>query len=167
MEFDYFHDEGGSAFEDYYGFVRQVAREDFEVCEVVQRNLGRGVYGEGVLNGGKETGVVCKCRVVTLCFFPFWVSCLAGELEWLADAGGQIINREFWSWCWSSIVARNLGRLWQLRSRSPAKIGGFTTAISRPLGCCLTFTYTPKSRYHSARAYGQILQLPTNPYHLA
>jgi len=41
----------------YYKFVRQVAMEDFELCEIAQSNLERGVYGEGILNLEKENGV--------------------------------------------------------------------------------------------------------------
>jgi len=41
----------------YYKFVRQVAMEDFELCEIAQSNLERGVYGEGILNPEKENGV--------------------------------------------------------------------------------------------------------------
>lgn len=60
MEFDYFHMESGDKFEDYYKFVRQVAMEDFELCERAQKNLEKGVYSEGVLNPVKENGVACK-----------------------------------------------------------------------------------------------------------
>lgn len=60
MEFDYFHMQEGEAFEEYYRFVRQVALEDFELCERAQENLERGVYAEGILNPEKETGVACK-----------------------------------------------------------------------------------------------------------
>jgi hypothetical protein len=60
MEFDYYHLESGDKFEDYYKFVRQVAMEDFELCEKAQENLMKGVYNEGVLNPVKENGVVCK-----------------------------------------------------------------------------------------------------------
>lgn len=42
----------------YFKFVRQVALEDFELCEIAQKNLGTGVYGEGILNPLKENGVV-------------------------------------------------------------------------------------------------------------
>jgi len=41
----------------YFKFVRQVAIEDFELCEIAQANLERGVYGEGILNPNKENGV--------------------------------------------------------------------------------------------------------------
>ncbi|CAG8948817.1 hypothetical protein HYFRA_00001940 [Hymenoscyphus fraxineus] len=44
-------------FEEYFKFVRQVAIEDFELCEKAQKNLEAGVYGEGVLNPNKENGV--------------------------------------------------------------------------------------------------------------
>lgn len=60
MEFDYYHMESGDKFEDYYKFVRQVAMEDFELCEKAQENLQKGVYNEGILNPEKETGVACK-----------------------------------------------------------------------------------------------------------
>ncbi|KAI2726545.1 hypothetical protein CBS147354_4260 [Penicillium roqueforti] len=57
MEFDYFHLESGDKFEEYFKFVRQVAMEDFELCEKAQSNLARGVYHEGILNPNKENGV--------------------------------------------------------------------------------------------------------------
>ncbi|KAG0644982.1 Carnitine monooxygenase alpha subunit [Hyphodiscus hymeniophilus] len=57
MEFDYYHAGTEEEFEEYYKFVRQVALEDFELCEKAQENLERGVYGEGVLNPAKENGV--------------------------------------------------------------------------------------------------------------
>ncbi|KAK0365464.1 hypothetical protein LTR91_005953 [Friedmanniomyces endolithicus] len=57
MEFDYYNVVEGEEFEEYYKFVRQVADEDFELCETVQGNLERGVYAEGVLNSVKENGV--------------------------------------------------------------------------------------------------------------
>jgi hypothetical protein len=60
MEFDYYHIESGEKFEDYYKFVRQVAIEDFELCEKAQANLEKGIYSEGILNPIKETGVACK-----------------------------------------------------------------------------------------------------------
>lgn len=60
MEFDYFHLESGEKFEVYYKFVRQVALEDFELCEKAQENLEKGIYSEGILNPVKETGVVCE-----------------------------------------------------------------------------------------------------------
>ena len=59
MEFDYFHMESGNKFEEYYKFVRQVAVEDFELCEKAQGNLENGIYSEGILNPSKETGVAC------------------------------------------------------------------------------------------------------------
>ncbi|RVX66485.1 hypothetical protein B0A52_09769 [Exophiala mesophila] len=61
MEFDYYFDDGKGGtegFEDYYKFVRKVALEDFELCEVAQENLWRGVYSQGVLNQVKESGVL-------------------------------------------------------------------------------------------------------------
>jgi hypothetical protein len=61
MEFDYYHKEDGDKFEDYFKFVRQVAMEDYELCEKAQENLEKGVYTEGILNPIKETGVACKC----------------------------------------------------------------------------------------------------------
>ncbi|KAF2084321.1 Bet v1-like protein [Saccharata proteae CBS 121410] len=57
MEFDYYHEETGDKFEEYFRFVRQVALEDFELCEKAQENLDRGVYSEGILNPKKENGV--------------------------------------------------------------------------------------------------------------
>ena len=65
MEFDYYFDDGKGGtegFEDYYKFVRKVALEDFELCEVAQENLWRGVYSQGVLNQVKESGVLRKYR---------------------------------------------------------------------------------------------------------
>lgn len=64
MEFDYYHKETGDKFEEYYKFVRQVAMEDFELCEKAQENLERGIYAEGILNPVKETGVACKSKVI-------------------------------------------------------------------------------------------------------
>ncbi|KMW68654.1 hypothetical protein BDDG_12950 [Blastomyces dermatitidis ATCC 18188] len=57
MEFDYYHLELGDKFEKYFKFVRQVAMEDYELCERAQENLQKGVYNEGILNPVKETGV--------------------------------------------------------------------------------------------------------------
>jgi hypothetical protein len=57
MEFDYYHAGTDEEFEEYFKFVRQVALEDFELCEKAQENLQRGVYGEGILNPNKENGV--------------------------------------------------------------------------------------------------------------
>lgn len=59
MEFDYYHLESGDKFEEYFKFVRQVAMEDYELCEKAQENLEKGVYNEGILNPEKETGVAC------------------------------------------------------------------------------------------------------------
>ena len=58
MEFDYYHSGTDAEFEEYFKFVRQVAMEDFELCEKAQENLERGVYGEGILNPVKENGVL-------------------------------------------------------------------------------------------------------------
>lgn len=52
-----------------YRFVRQVALEDFELCEKAQQNLERGVYGEGILNPNKENGVVFYQRRVRECVY--------------------------------------------------------------------------------------------------
>jgi hypothetical protein len=60
MEFDYYHVAEGEEFENYYKFVRQVALEDFELCEKAQANLEKGIYHEGILNPNQETGVACK-----------------------------------------------------------------------------------------------------------
>ncbi|RDL40856.1 Bet v1-like protein [Venustampulla echinocandica] len=57
MEFDYYYSGTDEEFEEYFKFVRQVAMEDFELCEKAQANLERGVYAEGVLNPVKENGV--------------------------------------------------------------------------------------------------------------
>ncbi|CEL01716.1 hypothetical protein ASPCAL01295 [Aspergillus calidoustus] len=57
MEFDYYHMETGEKFEEYFRFVRQVAMEDYELCEKAQENLTKGVYREGILNPEKENGV--------------------------------------------------------------------------------------------------------------
>ncbi len=57
MEFDYYHKGTDAEFEEYFKFVRQVAMEDFELCEKAQANLEKGVYGEGILNPKKENGV--------------------------------------------------------------------------------------------------------------
>ncbi|KAF2723001.1 hypothetical protein K431DRAFT_311394 [Polychaeton citri CBS 116435] len=68
MEFDYFNVDEGEKFEEYYKFVRQVAIEDFELCEKAQYNLERGIYAEGILNPVKETGVAYyQQRVLELC----------------------------------------------------------------------------------------------------
>ncbi|KAF2840753.1 hypothetical protein M501DRAFT_1001781 [Patellaria atrata CBS 101060] len=64
MEFDYYHLETGDKFEDYFKFVRQVAMEDFELCEKAQDNLQNGIYTEGILNSVKETGVAFYQRRV-------------------------------------------------------------------------------------------------------
>lgn len=69
MEFDYYHNGTEEEFDEYYKFVRQVALEDFELCEKAQWNLERGVYGEGVLNPNKENGVVFYQRRVRECVY--------------------------------------------------------------------------------------------------
>lgn len=63
MEFDYYFDDGSEGggmegFDEYFKFVRKVALEDFELCEVAQSNLERGIYSQGVLNQKKESGVL-------------------------------------------------------------------------------------------------------------
>ncbi|KAK7517621.1 hypothetical protein IWZ03DRAFT_311436 [Phyllosticta citriasiana] len=69
MEFDYYHMESGDKFEEYYKFVRQVALEDFELCEKAQENLEKGVYAEGILNPNKENGVAFyQNRVLNMVF---------------------------------------------------------------------------------------------------
>lgn len=60
MEFDYYHTASGEKFEEYYKFVRQVAMEDYELCEKAQENLEKGIYAEGILNPVKENGVACE-----------------------------------------------------------------------------------------------------------
>jgi hypothetical protein len=70
MEFDYYFDDGKGGtegFEEYYKFVRKVATEDFELCEVAQSNLERGVYSQGVLNQVKESGVLREYYPSQLC----------------------------------------------------------------------------------------------------
>jgi len=57
MEFDYYHNGTDEEFEEYFKFVRQVAHEDYELCEKAQENLEKGIYGEGILNPVKENGV--------------------------------------------------------------------------------------------------------------
>jgi len=57
MEFDYYHKGTSEEFDEYFKFVRQVALEDFELCEKAQTNLELGIYGEGILNPNKENGV--------------------------------------------------------------------------------------------------------------
>lgn len=69
MEFDYYHNGTEEEFDEYYRFVRQVALEDFELCEKAQGNLERGVYGEGVLNPKKENGVIFYQRRVRECVY--------------------------------------------------------------------------------------------------
>jgi hypothetical protein len=66
MEFDYYHVDNGDKFEEYFKFVRQVALEDFELCEKAQANLENGIYNEGILNPVKETGVACKSSLSAL-----------------------------------------------------------------------------------------------------
>ncbi|KAK7538918.1 hypothetical protein IWX49DRAFT_644067 [Phyllosticta citricarpa] len=69
MEFDYYHMESGDKFEEYYKFVRQVALEDYELCEKAQENLEKGVYAEGILNPNKENGVAFyQNRVLNMVF---------------------------------------------------------------------------------------------------
>jgi hypothetical protein len=66
MEFDYYHSGSDEEFEEYFKFVRQVAMEDYELCEAAQANLEKGVYVEGVLNPVKENGVVCKLLLLLM-----------------------------------------------------------------------------------------------------
>ena len=47
MQFDYYNVVSGQEFEEYYKFVRQVAIEDYDLCENAQYNLEKGVYAEG------------------------------------------------------------------------------------------------------------------------
>lgn len=60
MEFDYFHTGDEQTFEQYFKFTRQVGMEDFELCEIAQENLEKGIYDMGILNPNKETGVACE-----------------------------------------------------------------------------------------------------------
>ena len=57
MEFDYYHQGTDEEFDEYFKFVRQVAMEDFELCEKAQENLEKGIYTQGILNPLKENGV--------------------------------------------------------------------------------------------------------------
>lgn len=66
MEFDYYHLADGEKFEEYFKFVRQVAMEDYELCEKAQDNLAKGVYHEGILNPEKENGVSCESVLLKL-----------------------------------------------------------------------------------------------------
>lgn len=81
MEFDYYHVDEGAKFEDYYQFTRQVAMEDFELCEKAQTNLEKGVYGEGILNPEKESGVACESHFQSLRYMAFLLVCLYGMLQ--------------------------------------------------------------------------------------
>ncbi|KAE8418306.1 hypothetical protein BDV36DRAFT_283100 [Aspergillus pseudocaelatus] len=76
MEFDYYHMESGEKFKEYFKFVRQVAMEDYELCEKAQDNLGRGVYSEGILNPEKENGVSSPTLLALLAgiafLYRFW-----------------------------------------------------------------------------------------------
>lgn len=66
MEFDYFHLRQGEDFKEYFKFVRQVAEEDFELCQKAQINLERGIYDRGILNPVKENGVICEFILASL-----------------------------------------------------------------------------------------------------
>ncbi|KAF2204224.1 Bet v1-like protein [Delitschia confertaspora ATCC 74209] len=57
MEFDYYHSQSGEKFNEYLKFTRQVSMEDYELCEIAQQNLEKGIYAEGILNPVKESGV--------------------------------------------------------------------------------------------------------------
>ena len=75
MEFDYYFDDGNSGmegFQEYYDFVRKVALEDFELCEVAQSNLERGVYSQGLLNQVRESGVLREWSPSCLISFEFF-----------------------------------------------------------------------------------------------
>ncbi|KAJ9640614.1 hypothetical protein H2204_003243 [Knufia peltigerae] len=64
MEFDYYNEVTGEKFKEYYKFVRQVANEDFDLCELAQTNLEKGVYTEGCLNPERENGVSYYQQIV-------------------------------------------------------------------------------------------------------
>lgn len=51
-------------FRKYFQFVRQVALEDYELCEKAQENLKTGIYTEGILNPVKENGVSCRVHPI-------------------------------------------------------------------------------------------------------
>ncbi|BAE61900.1 unnamed protein product [Aspergillus oryzae RIB40] len=90
MEFDYYHMESGEKFEEYFKFVRQVAMEDYELCEKAQDNLGRGVYSEGILNPEKENGVSCEYDRFRSLHDP-------------TTNGAQSTRTEYLSWCASNM----------------------------------------------------------------
>ncbi len=82
MEFDYYHNGSEDEFEEYFRFVRQVAMEDFELCERAQKNLEGGIYGEGVLNPVKENGVLFYQRRVRECVYTqFEIEKMAKQKE--------------------------------------------------------------------------------------
>lgn len=99
MEFDYYHLESGNKFEEYFKFVRQVAMEDYELCERAQENLQKGVYNEGILNPVKETGVVCELKPALLLswflrpikklMFGFFQTTKTVSLTWLLSSIGS------------------------------------------------------------------------------
>lgn len=92
MEFDYYHEGTEEEFEKYYGFVRQVALEDFELCERTQGNLERGVYREGVLNPVKEGGVLFyQGRVKECVYRQFEVEKGEREME-MAEKGEEKVE---------------------------------------------------------------------------
>lgn len=123
MEFDYFHMQEGEPFEEYYRFVRQVALEDFELCERAQENLERGVYAEGILNPDKETGVACKS------LHPPCSRYSAREWRTSLIVSRQTISSECWKWYWTSVAWRRwasklmvLGRVVRARLRAQASL---------------------------------------------
>ena len=105
MEFDYYNIDSGEKFEEYYKFVRQVALEDYELCETAQYNLEKGIYAEGILNPVKETGVACEFVLVFLNNNAALTHCTA-----------QTTSNVFSRWCWSSIK-RNRGKCAKCNSR--------------------------------------------------
>jgi Ring hydroxylating alpha subunit (catalytic domain) len=90
MEFDYYHSGTEAEFEEYFKFVRQVALEDFELCEKAQQGLEGGVYGEGVLNPVKENGVLFyQRRVRESVYRQFELEKKVKEEQREKEAGGE------------------------------------------------------------------------------
>jgi hypothetical protein len=96
MEFDYYHSGTDAEFEEYYRFVRQVAQEDFELCEKAQENLQTGVYCEGVLNPVKENGVLFYQGRVKECVYGQFQAEKRDEVEQVvgknAKEGAAVIH---------------------------------------------------------------------------
>lgn len=95
MEFDYYHSGTEAEFEQYFKFVRQVALEDFELCEKVQEGLQAGIYEEGVLNPMKENGVLFYQGRVRECVYKqFEEENAAKEKKMEVEKNGGIKTEE-------------------------------------------------------------------------